>query len=541
MNEYVLIDGQADQPADGPFWSRTFLQPVAPGALTTFSDSLITEIAGGAWFRYFDRLNFDPTPKTRVVRVYQGRPYVNESISAELEAQHAGLAPRSIRLNGSPRAACGWEKPGLLSGLRLGRNARKIGETLETLEQEIEGIKAQAASWWQRTRNMRWSQAEILQIMEEIERVGARTFMPYFAVRRNLEQTYQRLLEMLAGAGAVEAVALVNQALAGLDGLVEVDMARRVATLAERAATAPAVATWLQAGEYGRWQETLPAGDFADGIAAFLERFGHRAIGEGELSVPRWFEDPTPVFRAILACGARAPSARTAVAQTRGEQALLDAIEGKARKDARQLLGQLRRWLVLQSKAVDVYAYVLSGTRSWALAAGREAMGDGRLTGLDDVFSYQLEEMKQMMTGEWNISDLPTIHATAAERKQRLAASQRITPGELLIGAHEAQRTRPGLPAAPGSAHGIVATVPGESLDGVALALAGTQPDSGWAIFLPAAAALVAAQGHPLDPIVAAARELEIPAAVALAGALDGFSAGTPISVDGDTGQVKGG
>ena len=61
-------------------------------------------------------------------------------------------------------------------------------------------------------------------------------------------------------------------------------------------------------------------------------------------------------------------------------------------------------------------------------AAGHEAMGDKRLLAEEDVFFYELEEMKQMMTGEWNISDMDNIRATAAQRKldyARLAAGSR--------------------------------------------------------------------------------------------------------------------
>ena len=48
-------------------------------------------------------------------------------------------------------------------------------------------------------------------------------------------------------------------------------------------------------------------------------------------------------------------------------------------------------------------------------------MADHRITEIDNVFFYELEEMKQMMTGEWNVSDRSAIHETASERQEHCA------------------------------------------------------------------------------------------------------------------------
>ncbi len=165
-----------------------------------------------------------------------------------------------------------------------------------------------------------------------------------------------------------------------------------------------------------------------------MTRFGHRALSEGDLSQPRWSEDPQPVQQAVAACLALGVTALAPVATGNGEQALLAAVDGKQRKEAQRLLQQLRMLLPSQSRALNAYAYVLAGTRRWALGAGREAMSDQRLLAVDDVFVYELEEVKEMMTGEWNISDRAGIHATAAERRAQLAAWQAAAASPLLVG-----------------------------------------------------------------------------------------------------------
>ena len=72
----------------------------------------------------------------------------------------------------------------------------------------------------------------------------------------------------------------------------------------------------------------------------------------------------------------------------------------------------------------------------------------------------------------------------------------------------------------------------------MAAVLAGLQPDSGWAVVLPAAAGLIAAQGSLLDPAVAAARALGIPAVVEMGAGLTALHTGQKVVVDGDRGSV---
>jgi hypothetical protein len=95
----------------------------------------------------------------------------------------------------------------------------------------------------------------------------------------------------------------------------------------------------------------------------------------------------------------------------------------------------------LENKAGHALAYTLAATRRWALAAGHEAMADKRLLTATDAFLYELEELKEMMTGEWNVSDRDEIQAVAAQRRTQLATvRQQPLPAHLLIGDSEAVR-----------------------------------------------------------------------------------------------------
>jgi len=210
--------------------------------------------------------------------------------------------------------------------------------------------------------------------------------------------------------------------------------------------------------------------------------------------------------------------------------ALLAGVDGKQRKALTELAETLHAAMRLQSQALHICARILAGARRWALAAGHEAAADQRLAAETDVFYYELEEVKQMMTGEWNISDQTGIRATAAARKEQMAAAQQQQPAELLVGDVAVRRAGAGLPGAPGVAAGRI---------GAEVRVA-RQLDAGWSLWLPAAAALITAQGSPLDPISAAAGALGRPLVID-ADAAPTLAEGAVVTVEGDRGQVRAG
>jgi pyruvate,water dikinase len=392
-------------------------------------------MAGRSWYSYYDRLGFDPTPKSRVVRHLHGRPYFTLTLSAQLEAQQAGSEPPALRVNGAVRPLARWEKPGLLAGLKLGGNARKLAAVLPSLAGELAAAEAQGRAWLERVRAMRWSQAEILQVMEEIERIGAGTLQLYVAARQPLEFACLRLLALLDGAATPQQLAGLAAALRPGDELVEAAIGREVAALAQVATSEPQVMASLATGDYAAVL-AQPAGAFAERLGRVLAAYGHRCAGEGELLHARWAEDPAPLLAAVVAASTAGSGAPATLEPDEG--LLLAQIDGKRRKEAQTLLQTARQALVLQSRALHVHAYTLAGTRIWALAAGHEAMSDGRLLAVEDIFFYELEETKEMMTGEWNISDLAGIHATANDRRAEWRRWQQTEAGDLLIGDSEA-------------------------------------------------------------------------------------------------------
>jgi hypothetical protein len=431
-------------------WSRLPLQPLIEQGLTPFSYSLLAELAGRAWYQYFDRLGFDPMPKARVLRQFQGRAYLNLTLSAQRDAEYAGLEPLTLRLDGQWFPVCKWEKLGFLAGFKAGLNQKKIDDTLKNLAGEIEAITQKAQSWRAKTQELRWTQAEILQIMEEIEQVATPSFIAFFAARYGLEVALNRLLRYTADKMAYPAnLALIRTATGGPASYpVEQAMTERLLALAEWSVNDQPTLAWLQTGTFDRWQATLPNQKIVTALSEFLDLYGHRRLNvshsdEGEIGTARWLEDPAPLFKQILAYTVTVGKQVEPLSTAPSEQPLLATVEPDHRKAAQALLQKMRQWLTLQSRALHAFAYILDGTRRWAFAAAREAMLDQRLRQVDEVFFFELEEMKRMMTGEWNVSDKSEIHATYLRRKAEYAQWQQASPAELLIGDTEAMARHP--------------------------------------------------------------------------------------------------
>ena len=526
-------------------WSRLPLQPCAADVLTPLSFSVLTELVGRAWHRYYDRLGFDPAPRSRLVRQVQGRAYQNLSISARIEAEQAGIEPLTLSVNGVLFSLCDLQKPGFLGGIKLGRAQRKIEDLLTTLAQEIAAITDRAQSWYVKTQGLRWSQAEVLQVMEEIERVGIDSMMAFFAARHNLALCYARLVQAMAGQTPFPAnLLLINNTLCDLGELVESDMAAALVALAdavsEQGADDKAALDWLKASSSSDWRSTVSNDVMLGALDAFLTKYGHRAINEGEMANARWNEDAWPVLRGLHACVVHEAKLPAKMPPGHYTQQLLDVIEPQQRKASQQILEKIRRLHHLQSRALHALAYVWAGTRRWALAAAGEAMADNRLLAPGDIFFFELEEIKQMMTGEWNVSDVGGIQATCEQRKSEHSHWQQESPPDILFGDVAGRSSRSGLPGVSGHASAPLCRWGAHMTNGCEPAIIGAlQFDSGWSLTLPVADGFVAAGGASLDAFVAAARAWHHPVVVGLGDRYQTLVEGAQTTVDGDAITVE--
>jgi phosphohistidine swiveling domain-containing protein len=287
-------------------------------------------------------------------------------------------------------------------------------------------------------------------------------------------------------------------------------------------------------------------------LEAFLVRYGHRAIAEIDLGLPRWSEDPSHLLGAIanyqrLDAAALAPDAQFARGAREAEAtiaALLSRVHGPRRFLARKLLRRVRALAGAREEPKFQAVRVFARGRA-ILAPVGVALGDaGRIGAPDDIWFLTLPEARRALAGE-------DMQARVAERRAeyRREERRRHIPRVLLSDGTDAEAAFAspatdgairGTPASPGTARGIAHVMlspAGARLEpGEVLVAPATDP--GWTPLFLTASALVMEMGGMMSHGAVVAREYGIPAVVGVPEATTRIVTGADIVVDGSAGTV---
>ncbi|MFC3455071.1 PEP/pyruvate-binding domain-containing protein [Amycolatopsis speibonae] len=289
------------------------------------------------------------------------------------------------------------------------------------------------------------------------------------------------------------------------------------------------------------------------GVAAFLADYGCRATSEIDFGVPRWTDDPEPVF-AMLVNLLRAEGEEQDP-QTRFEQAAAAAeariVELTRRLPvtklhrailARFLLRRSRRLRGLREFPKFCLMRGFASLRAQLLIIGEEIVRAERLDRAEDVMFLDLAEVREALDSR----DFRVAVARRRETWERESRRPRVPSVLLSDGTAPALESASdggdlsGLAAAAGVATGPARVVhdpntariePGEIL------VAATT-DPGWTPLFLTAAALVTETGGMISHGTTVAREHGIPAVVGVPGATARIRTGQVITVDGSAGVI---
>lgn len=299
---------------------------------------------------------------------------------------------------------------------------------------------------------------------------------------------------------------------------------------------------------------TLPPA-LQHGLTRLLCRYGHRAVAEIDLGLPRWSEDPAHLL-GVLANYLRSNDASAApdVLWRRAQQealamfATLTARCGGPRRALVQLALARARALggVREQWKYDLAA-LYARVRTLLHPVGSELAHVGRLDAADDVFFLTLPEARQALGG----ADLRGVARARHEEYRNELARKRI-PALLLSDGTEPGSAEPvaagsagagelrGTPASPGRARGrarVLLDPTGARIEpGEVLVAPSTDP--GWTPLFMTAGALVMEKGGVISHGAVVAREVGIPAVVGVPDATTRIETGQLIEVDGASGCV---
>ncbi|CAI3791602.1 hypothetical protein NKCBBBOE_00332 [Pseudarthrobacter sp. MM222] len=303
------------------------------------------------------------------------------------------------------------------------------------------------------------------------------------------------------------------------------------------------------------------------GLAGFLSRYGHRAVAEIDVGMPRWSDDPSHILGVLanylrLDDPALAPDRQFSRAAREAEEhvARLAAVAGeRSRLRGALVRAALKRTRLLAGlRELPKYHIVeaLAAVRKQLALVGAELASLGRIGAADDVFYLDFAEARAGLGGR-------SLHGIVEQRRSAYAEElgRRHIPRVLLSDGTEpeaqpargaaaaagaaggdgvAEGTLTGAPASAGTVTArarVILDPQGARLEpGEILVAPSTDP--GWTPLFLTAGGLVMEMGGPNSHGAVVAREYGIPAVVGVPDATALILTGQSITVDGAAGTV---
>jgi pyruvate,water dikinase len=293
------------------------------------------------------------------------------------------------------------------------------------------------------------------------------------------------------------------------------------------------------------------------GLEGFLDRYGHRAVAEIDVGLPRWAEDPTHLLGVLanylrLDDPERAPDVVFARGAAQAE-AMVATLTARARRRGRArgrvvgfALHRARQLAGVRELPKYYIVLVLAQARRQLVAVGAHLAATGRLAAADDVFFLDLGEAAAGLRGR-------DLRAVVSHRRQSYERELRRghVPRVLLSDGTEPEAGTPpmtftdgglaGTAASAGTVTGLARVVldptgahlqPGEIL-------VAPSTDPGWTPLFLTAGGLVMEMGGANSHGAVVAREYGIPAVVGVANATSLITTGQRLTVDGGRGLIS--
>ena len=442
-------------------------------------------------------------------------------------------------------------------------------ETLEELARELQGMRDRFG--WVEELPVAWArdldrylirlgalsavpveelaEARVWEHVQALDRTGREYFLPNIAISLThalLHRTLFRFLGLVAGGDAPRLYDGLMRFCETKTSLVNADMA----SLARLARRDPALERLLcETDRRAIWDEdrldAVPA--FRDAFRRFLEDHGHREV-DWDAAVPTWSGQPWVVLENVrlLLESPEIPDATARAFALREEQAAAEReLAGRVPEDLRFFASELVRLCRVYTALDDLEHYQTTRLnppfRRALLALGARLAGRGALARAEDIFFLRRRTLEALMAGELAPAEaLRQARAGGEEYERQRTAEPPWTREE--SGAPPAAGALTGLPGSPGVAEGPVFRVLssadfGRFPAGSVLVARTTNP--AWTPLFYSACAVVTESGGPLSHGAVTAREVGIPAVMAVHGVLAALPDGTRVRVNGSRGSVE--
>src|SRR5689334_9311327 len=312
------------------------------------------------------------------------------------------------------------------------------------------------------------------------------------------------------------------------------------------------MAMWALAQEIRRDPVALRQfqnGERPAALDRFLAKWGHRAVAEIDLGLPRWSDDPAHVTGVVrnflrLEDDNAAPDAVFARGAAEAE-AMIETLARRAWGRGWFVRFALRRTRLLAGlREYPKYLIItlFGALRKRIADLGAELVAQGRLAQTDDVYFLDFEEMRST---EGDLRPIVAARREVYDREMRRRHIPRVllsdgTDAEAVHHGGPVEGDLVGTPASAGTITGVARVVMdpvGAHLEpGQILVAPSTDP--GWTPLFLTAGGLVMEMGGANSHGAVVAREYGIPAVVGVRSATDVIRTDDEVTVDGTAGTV---
>ncbi|MGH7460496.1 MAG: PEP-utilizing enzyme, partial [Longimicrobiales bacterium] len=360
-----------------------------------------------------------------------------------------------------------------------------------------------------------------------------------------LHRTLYRLVAFVYGARAAESYDALTAFTELKTNLVNRDLHR----LGELIRADDALDELLRNTDRRRiWEDGLLTGhsEFAVAFQRFLEDHGHREV-DFDTYVPTWSGQPWVVLEnlrlLVLQPARHDPAERESELRARqsvAEREFLAIVPEELRNFADELVRLARTYTSLDDLEHYQTTRLNPLSRAALLELGARLVRRKALQQSDDIFFLRKKTLELVMAGE-NIEQAALAESQsnrAAYEVQKRTPPPRVWGEEVEVAGEGALR---GLAGSPGAAEGPVCRVFsvedfGRFVPGSVLVARTTNP--AWTPLFYSAVAVITESGGPLSHGAVTAREVGIPAVMAVHGALTALSDGEVVRVNGTQGTV---
>ena len=532
--------------------TRANVGEVMPDAVTPLTWTSVVAFLEHGFQAVTAMAGLRPRDEPPFLVLHRQHVYLNLSLCTEVAGRLPGItaadAERLVLGEGAHGGRVHLRASGLPAlagvGLRLLGLARRLPGEVDACADLVRRLGS--------SRSASGSPGDLARAIDAFMEAGRRVATAHIATSGASAVRLVLLGRLLPPSGGRGSSARVNRLLAGLDGLDSAEPATALETLAAEAARRPDWEAWIRRAP-DQAAAQLRGGDAPEDLAErlrdFLERFGHRAVSEGELREPAWEDDPEPVLRALqgmLDNPGPAGFGRRAAGETRRieEEALMGQTGLARRALVGYALAGARLGVRTRERTKSMAIALVHQGRRLVHRAAAVLVESGRLGGPDDVYFLTLPELVSALEGG-------AVPRAALERRRRVYERERgqdvprdvdlaATPAAAapVAGARDGILT--GIGVSGGVGTGAARVLRGA--DGARIergeVLVAPVLDAAYGPLLALAAGAVAEVGGLLSHGSVVARELGVPCVVDVAGATRRIATGDRVAVDGDSGRV---